>query len=540
MTQETTYDIPSPPRWQQLVLILLYTAGFAVVASSLLTIWGFPLDDSYLYQTVARALAHGSSGFYPGRAGAGATSFLWVCIQSLNFVTGGHISPVLFNLVLSWILLLCIGQLLLLLATRDGLSTPARWILAASPAFCGNFLWLGLIGMEHLLLIVLALASICLWFRQEEEPGSRSSLLVGLMVGLLVITRPEGAPLGPLLALAIRRAHRSVREAASMLAVWAVFVAGFFGINLYTSHTLMPVTMQGRLWLWFRFQGGPHSLRAIKSFFLSWLAHLPRIFSSVFGTQQISAEGADRLYTILACAIFVLAVIGLIAWLRKLSARFGMLLALAGVQFFMYLALFPVLGHGGRYQSFLLLLIFPAVFSGLYSLLQPLLASARASWPQRCLILAVLAGGVFSLAGWRSIAIDGITHIDETHGAMARWIATHLPQNARVGAFDSGRISYTLPQSVTDLGGLADSGYLPYLMDDDIPEYLAKYHIQYVVQPVIDDDEMLDLDESEVKLQQLAQFCSPFGMWLRGFNYTGHAWQCQRLYKLTYVDSAAN
>lgn len=539
MTQEPTYDTPSSPRWQQLVLILLYTAGFAVVASSLLTISGFPLDDSYLYQTVARGLAHGHSGFYPGRAGAGATSFLWVCIQSLNFVAGGYVSPVLFNLLLSWILLLCIGQLLLLLAIRDRLPRPIAWILAAAPAFCGNFLWLGLIGMEHLLLIALALASICLWFRQKEVPGSRSSLLVGLLVGLLVITRPEGAPLAPLLALAIRKAHRSIREAASMLAIWAVFVACFFGINLYTSHTLMPVTMQGRLWLWFRFQGGPHSPRAIKSFFFSWLAHLPRIFSSVFGTQQISPERVDRLYTVLACALLVLAAVGLVTWLRSLGARLGMLLALAGVQFCMYLALFPVLGHGGRYQSFLLLLIFPAVFTGLYSVLR-LFAPARAAWPKWCIALAVLAGGIFSLAGWRAIAVDGITHIEETHGAMSKWIATHLPPDARVGAFDSGRISYTLPQPVTDLGGLADSGYLPYLMDDDIPEYLAKYRIQYVVQPVIDDDEMLDLDESEVKLQQLAQFCSPSELWLRGFNYTGHAWQCQRLYKLTFVDSPQN
>ena len=60
----------------RLLLALLYSATFAVVASALYIQTGFPLDDSYIYQVLARfAGTPGAQPPYtPGQPLAGATS----------------------------------------------------------------------------------------------------------------------------------------------------------------------------------------------------------------------------------------------------------------------------------------------------------------------------------------------------------------------------------------------------------------------------------------------------------------------------------
>jgi hypothetical protein len=116
------------------------------MASALRHQYGFPLDDSYIHQTVARNLArYGVLGFVPGVPSSGATSILWACIQALNH-TFGHFDPVIFNLALSWVILSVIGTLLFLLAARDGLLMTEAIAFAVAPACCGNFMWLSLMA----------------------------------------------------------------------------------------------------------------------------------------------------------------------------------------------------------------------------------------------------------------------------------------------------------------------------------------------------------------------------------------------------------
>jgi hypothetical protein len=142
------------------LLLLLYSGSFLILGSSLRIQYGFPLDDSYIHQTVARNFAHYDVlGFIPGKASSGATSLIWACLQASNYKFL-HIDPVKFNFFFSWIMLGLIGPMLFILSRRDGMSVPLSFVLAASPALCGNFVWLGLIGMEHLLFIVLVLISI--------------------------------------------------------------------------------------------------------------------------------------------------------------------------------------------------------------------------------------------------------------------------------------------------------------------------------------------------------------------------------------------
>src|ERR1700761_2755057 len=109
------------PYWLPLLLlVLLYSSSFLILGSVLRTQYGFPLDDSYIHQTVARNFAHyGVLGFIPDKASSGATSLLWACLQASNYKFLHGIDPVAFNFVFSWIMLALIGPLLFLLARRD-------------------------------------------------------------------------------------------------------------------------------------------------------------------------------------------------------------------------------------------------------------------------------------------------------------------------------------------------------------------------------------------------------------------------------------
>src|SRR5260370_427734 len=148
--------------WSQpFLLVLIYSLSFLFVGTALHVQYGFPLDDSYIHQTVARNLAeYGIPGFIPGQRSSGATSLIWTCLQAARYKFLAGVDPVAYNLFFSWILLCLIGPLLLILARRDGLSPRSGWLLAATPALCGNFIWLGLIGMEHLLFLMLSLVGI--------------------------------------------------------------------------------------------------------------------------------------------------------------------------------------------------------------------------------------------------------------------------------------------------------------------------------------------------------------------------------------------
>lgn len=76
------------------LLAVLYSLMFTVLTSVLLHKHGFPLDDSYIHQTVARNLAeHGTLGFSTGRSSSGVTSVLWMLLQALRYKVAGSLDP---------------------------------------------------------------------------------------------------------------------------------------------------------------------------------------------------------------------------------------------------------------------------------------------------------------------------------------------------------------------------------------------------------------------------------------------------------------
>lgn len=510
---------------------LLYLLTFSWIASALRQAYGFPLDDSWIHQTVGRNLAQlGRPGIDPEIRSSGTTSLIWAFVQAANYRWLGPVDPVRYNLALSYLLLACVGPLLFLLARRDGLAGPYPWILAVSPALMGNFLWIAMIGMEHLLFVVLSLAGICLWF----QPGRRTlanAVACGCISGLLALTRPEDAAFGPFLAILASFGtftRRSWRDRLILLGTWSLFVAAMAGGELWASGSLLPATMRGREWLYFHATGGPHSLHTILRFLGSWVQRIPRQFGTEFTGQLKYVSGIVSPIAIFGVALLAVMLLGFIHLMRTGGAATRALLLWALAQFCIYLVIFPAAGHGGRYQPLNLMLMLPLLLTGLYVLF------LRLRIPS--FLAAVVAGAAMCVAGglslqtWHLVTVAGIRHINRTEGESALWIRNHLPPSTPLGAFDIGRASYEGSARIIDLGGLSDPAYLPYLIAGRVPEFLKSHGIRYVMLPGTGMEDLgftPDLDR-----HKLVEYCSPEAEWLLGFRYTIHSARCQVIYEL--------
>lgn len=530
-----------------LLVVLAYGVGFVVIGSTLLQHFGFPLDDSWIHQSVGRNFAqYGSLGYLPQQRSSGSTSLLWTCLLAANYRFLPGLSPVTFTLSFNVLCAIATAIILLRLAREDGASTPFAVVIAAAPAFDGNYLWLAFTGMEHLLFVMLSVATIWLWMSPTTTPRAAwvTSITAGVCMGLLGMTRPEGIVL-PLLLLgaSILFTPLRTRSTSQLATVGAIFIALASippVVNLYGSKSLLPVTFKGRQWM-------------LVSDAATWLAaviRLPeqwctRIFKSVvvFAGGELDLQGKLLLLAALV-PVVVLAGYGVRGLVRQRSWRLLAVCAWGLLHAVLYLAILPSSGHGGRYQPFLLLLLLPLLCAGAADLLRQ--HKRAAIWVP---VAGLVLFGCVSLTLWRAVLASGIDHISHTHARVAAWLQENLPDQT-VAVFDIGRIGYARGTSgdprIIDLGGLTDSGYLAYLYGGKVPEYLALHDVRYLVLPVdpvgaSDVAHRLRLQGNPaVKRRRLFQACSTHDAWEPGWFETGNAFQCQEVDSVTFAPESGS
>lgn len=532
--------IRSTSRFLHGITLLAYLAPLLVMGSTLSTHFGFPLDDSWIHQSVARNFANfGSLGYLPHERSSGSTSLLWTLILSGNYSLLPGLSPVIYTVALNVGLLLASGLLLLRIGLRDGLEPVPALLLAAAPALDGNYVWLAFTGMEHLLFVTLSLGSILLWL--GRPPGGQTwgrALASGLCMGLLAMTRPEAVVLPFALFAAgwffpgLRRfslAQTGV-AAAIVLALAAMPVA----VNLYTSHSVLPVTFKGRQFL-FANTGGPVVVRG--HLLAQWLSRPFKAVMSFDGLEVGRAGQAAMLLTFIGFA--ALASVGMRELLQQRRWLTLSVCAWATLHALSYAVALPASGHGGRYQPLFLALTLPLPALGLAALLRKHTLLAKAV-PAAALVLF----GCVSLLLWREVLARGIEHIDRTHGVVATWLATHLPTET-LAVFDIGRIGYERgtrgDPGLIDLGGLTDPRYIDFLQSGRVAQYLAARGVRYLVLPVdsrgqskIGRDLGL-MDVTGVHRRQLFRVCNTDVDWQIPWSETRNAFQCQEVDEVDFA-----
>ncbi|MGE5140134.1 MAG: hypothetical protein ACM3JD_11780, partial [Rudaea sp.] len=243
------------PGQLRLALYLLLSAGAATaylaIAQAQNGEFGFPLDDAWIHQVYARNLvARGEFSFFPGEPSAGSTSPLWALL-----LAGGR---AVFGDARGWSILLGILALAgsAFLSSRIALRLNssrqiAFWLAPAFTIFEWHLTWAAVSGMEILLFILLSLALVNALFS-----GTRPFDL-GLLAGLLTLTRPEGAVLGglvgfaylaPILKQGARRegAKSLVPEFFAMVGGFLLPVAPYLWFNYWTAGSLLPNTFYAK------------------------------------------------------------------------------------------------------------------------------------------------------------------------------------------------------------------------------------------------------------------------------------------------------
>ena len=508
---------------------VVYIGLFSTLAVVSLRLSGFPLDDSYIHQVVARNVVNRHVlGFDPARPSSGSSSLLWTGVLALGqWLFPFHV--VGYALAVSAITLAAIGASLAAVALSDGIKGVPFWLLVLSPACSGNFLWFGLLGMEHLLFILLSLCTILGWF------GRRSPAYVATFGFLLGLTRPEGTVIAIVLLLRRRAARRSMQEfwyAASGSVLAGIATAG---INLYNSGHLTPQTMQGRQLL----GALPPLLRRLD--FLYWLQ------LRVFDVWTVMNPDIFRYFKHFLALQLAFGVFSFLVWRGILvvrgADRYVTLLIWTATLIGLYFALLPSLGHGGRYQALALMLVLPLLAIGL---LDALSFVVRHGIAEVIVATAMIATAVDSQLLWRRLSRGGITQIRDEQQKMGQFLLAKVSSDdilrQRVAAFDIGRIGYELGGNLVDLGGLVDGNYLSAMRLGQTGAYLRQKGVRYLVLPRGSESArselatMLSLDvQHGVFLDKLISTCVDAASASDVFAATGIAAPCQDLYRIRYA-----
>jgi hypothetical protein len=503
-----------------------YLASFFYVSGFPHQVMAFPLDDSWIHQVVARNLARfGTLGFIPGKWSSGTTSLLWTVILSANWKFLPAVNPVTYTCVVNALFLIAIGLGLLMIGRRDGLPKESCWILALTPALDGNFIWFGLTGMEQVLFVALSVLGIFLWF----EKGLKSTILSSLCLGALALTRPEGLMLAVLLAVTYKLARRNHRDVFILSLIVVPCAALFLTASLLTSHSWLPMTYAGRRWLYF---GNDKITTTARLLFLSRLA---------LGVLM-SFHPREAILLLIPIAI-TSSTIGIIAIASGKWRRVELLYIWGTALLCAYLVILPSYQDGYRYQPLFVLLSLPLLLIGADALLREIFKSERLQRARNLLLPAILlllalACGVRSLSFWRKINADAIEVVETTHAPMGRYIIASIPPNAKVAAFDIGRMGYLDSGRIVDISGLVDKSFLPYLRDNQMMSYLRNRKVLYFVWPSRIDGSsdipriLTITPELQQEVNEVKIFCAPQTAWSISHRITVNHARCQVLYRL--------
>ncbi|MBI2491229.1 MAG: hypothetical protein HYV94_03875 [Candidatus Rokubacteria bacterium] len=400
---------------------------------------GFPLDDSWIHLHFARNLAGGAGFVYnPGTPVAGSTAPLW----TLALAAGAAVAGASLETAKTLGVACALGAALLTRRAALGFGAPPAVALVAAVAllWAGPMAWGALSGMEVTLAALLVAAALLAHAR------GRLAWSAG-WAALAVLARPEALLLLPFLALA-RPLTR--RRALTFTLVTLAALAPMILFSLWTAGTPYPATAAAKV------EGG----------LLGWLGGVrePIARMLLLRSWEFLREWVGWLWmTHGLVPVLLVPALGL-AWARGGSALGVPALVLLVHPLGMAL-LAPYRGPAfqeGRYSIHLL----PLVFVALAAMARKTRPWALAAYLALALVPLVPAAGRYAWA---------VQNINAMQVHLGRWVATHLPQTARIAVNDVGAIAYFSRREVIDLMGLVTPEIIPYRREGEsgVLRYIA-------------------------------------------------------------------
>jgi len=461
--------------WLIPVTALISAAGYVLWA------WaqghqGFPLDDAWIHQTYARNLAEaGQLAYLPGQPSAGSTSPAWSFLLSVGYLLG--VDYRLWAYLLGALALAATAWLVYRLALRLTPSQPVAALLAGF--LCAvewHLVWAAASGMETILFTALSLALLEYFFSRLDERRSQQgprtlhterllvgAIGIGLLSGVLILTRPEGLGLAGLVIVALPVLSRSRgKEAVKTqllatglsLAGLALLLAPYIAFNLHTAGTPFPNTFYAK-------QAEYQLPVSLPLRF--WLVLSP----TLVGAQVLLLPGFGYVAYRLVRGRDWPAVLPLVWWLAFLSV---------------YALRLPVNYQHGRYSMPTIPLLLMYGTWGTALLLRPRSPSLVVRVLSRAAPAAI---GLLALLFWLrgSLAYQqDVSFIDGEMVAAARWLDEHTASNDLIAVHDIGAVGYLAHRPLLDLAGLITPEVVPFIADaDQLADWMLDHEAVYAV-----------------------------------------------------------
>jgi len=430
---------------------------------------GFPLDDSWIYQSAARTLAtNGEWALLPGQPGAAVTSPLFTLLLAIGYKLG--VNHLLWTHLLGASALGLQAILMARLAVRafPGLAAGG-WIAGLLSISTWQLVWAAASGMETALFCLLTTGLI--YFAWHMPTGDtrisvfRGAAAFGILAGLTILTRPEGAVLAGLAWLAMwlgkSRRPRALAQSLLALLVCALVIAPSLAINFQQTGALLPQTATAKL---------------------AQFSPLTRL--------QLSTRIANIVLPVLAGGQVLLlpgALVFLWRLLRKRNWRSAAPFALPclgiAALVLIYATFLPAGYHHGRY----LIPALPSlILAGSIGLASALTGWTRTRWRRviaKSWLLACLSCSViFVLFIAPSIFRRDVAIVNEEMVAAASWVAENVPHTETLAAHDIGALSYFARRLPIDISGLSDRDVLAVIADASaIWDLLADHDVEYLI-----------------------------------------------------------
>lgn len=462
------------------VLLTAFTsAGVYLAFSAVRGSVGFPLDDAWIHQVYARNLGTNFEfSFFTGQPSAGSTSPLWSILLAI-----GYLLRIDFHL---WAYLLGIVFFIAsaLFASRlyQRLFSTSLFTVHAPPKVASSLFlllewhmaWSAVSGMEILLFIFFSLILL------ERFYAGEKSWVVGLLGGLLVLTRPEGIGLAALVAFGLafqvwdadkrglpqkiinyprlaawlwRTAPQSIRVLFGYGLGLSTILVPYVAFNLVTVGTILPNTFYAKA-------AEYAVLFEQKNLIARWVEVITTPF---IGAQILLLPGLIYIVVTLAKKQQWLALIPF-AWLIALPTLYALRL--------------PVTYQHGRYEMPIIPFIVIYGIWGTAELFKRLKSWViRTAWGFSIAIVLI----IFWFLGAAQYATD-VAIINCEMVGTAKWIGANAPADAVVAAHDIGALGYYYNRPFIDLAGLATPEVIPFIRDEGrLRDFLFSRHATFVV-----------------------------------------------------------
>ena len=482
----------SKHHWFVIWMVALLSTGLYPVYQQMNGHLGFPLDDAWIHQTYARNLAQtGQLAYLPSQPSAGSTSPAWSFLLSLAYLVG--LDYRLWAYLLGGLALAATAWLTYRLFLRLAPQRPRVAFLAGLFAATEwHLVWAAASGMETMLFTALSLTLLeYYWGYMAGQPkavGPASlqtertvvtAVGIGLLGGLLVVTRPEGLGLAVFVFMgflafsaSVSRGTGRVRFVANLawLLAFGLVAGPYVAFNLRTSGAVFPNTFYAK--------------QAEYQLSQPFLVRFWQVLSpTLVGAQVLLLPG-------LGYAIYrLLSRIGSLrrpshAWAKDLTETLPTLLPLGWwfALLTVYAVRLPVAYQHGRYAMPTIPLFILYGTWGTAELLRP--RSSRL-W-QRVLSQSLLAAlTVLVLLFWGRGAIayrDEVGFVEGEMVAAARWLNEHTDPDDRIAVHDIGAIGYFTHRPLLDLAGLISPEVIPFIADPErIMDWISQRGASYLV-----------------------------------------------------------